>query len=195
MPNYLKIGRTDNLERRLKELDNTSTPLPFQCIYAVEVESDLNIEKLLHETFQDKRVRKNREFFEINEQSAISALKLSGGKDVTPNKDIVEDEDSKKALDKAVSKRQHFNFEMIGIKPGAIIEWARNEAFVDDDYYAEVISKKSILFEDQELSLSAAAVILLHREGLTWTKAHGPGYWLYENETLDDIRKRIEAEG
>ena len=38
MPDILKVGITDNLERRIKELDNTSTPLPFECIYAVEVE-------------------------------------------------------------------------------------------------------------------------------------------------------------
>ena len=38
MPDTIKIGITDNLERRIKELDNTSMPLPFECYYAVEVE-------------------------------------------------------------------------------------------------------------------------------------------------------------
>lgn len=37
MPDLVKIGITDNLERRIRELDNTSTPLPFECFYAVEV--------------------------------------------------------------------------------------------------------------------------------------------------------------
>ena len=57
MPGLVKIGRTNNLEDRLRSLDNTSTPLPFQCIYAVEVDKDLNIEKLLHKTFKDSKVR------------------------------------------------------------------------------------------------------------------------------------------
>ena len=35
--NYVKIGRTTNLERRLRSLDNTSVPLPFRCVFAVEV--------------------------------------------------------------------------------------------------------------------------------------------------------------
>ena len=38
MPETIKIGITDNLERRIKELDNTSTPLPLECFYAVEVQ-------------------------------------------------------------------------------------------------------------------------------------------------------------
>ena len=36
-PDTIKIRITDNLERRMKELDNTSTPLPFECFYAVEL--------------------------------------------------------------------------------------------------------------------------------------------------------------
>jgi predicted GIY-YIG superfamily endonuclease len=33
MPDLVKIGITDNLERRIRELDNTSTPLHFECFY------------------------------------------------------------------------------------------------------------------------------------------------------------------
>ena len=46
MPDTIKIGITDNLERRIKELDNTSMPLPFECYYAVEVENASAIERL-----------------------------------------------------------------------------------------------------------------------------------------------------
>ena len=45
MPDTIKIGITDNLERRIRELDNTSTPLPFECYYAVEVQDAKAIEK------------------------------------------------------------------------------------------------------------------------------------------------------
>ena len=60
----------------IKELDGTSTALPFECYYAVEVEEgqDRKIEKLLHETFDEHRVRHNREFFYINAETAKSAL-------------------------------------------------------------------------------------------------------------------------
>lgn len=34
---YVKVGRTVDLEQRLRQLDNTSVPLPFRCEFAVEV--------------------------------------------------------------------------------------------------------------------------------------------------------------
>ena len=45
---YVKVGRTTNLEQRLRSLDNTSVPLPFRCVFAVEVEDDAQVEKLVH---------------------------------------------------------------------------------------------------------------------------------------------------
>ena len=45
MPDTIKIGITDNLERRVRELDNTSVALPFECYYAVEVKDASKIEK------------------------------------------------------------------------------------------------------------------------------------------------------
>ena len=90
MPNIIKIGVTDDLSRRLRELDNTSTPLPFECFYALAVEDAQGIEKLLHEAFDDKRVRQNREFFNCTPEQAKSALKIAekmGGRDVPPPAD------------------------------------------------------------------------------------------------------------
>ena len=38
MEGLIKIGKTNtSVEQRIKELDNTSLPLPFQCFYAGEV--------------------------------------------------------------------------------------------------------------------------------------------------------------
>lgn len=32
MPEYVKVGRTNNIERRIKDLSkDTSVPLPFEC--------------------------------------------------------------------------------------------------------------------------------------------------------------------
>lgn len=62
---YVKVGRTVDLEQRLKQLDNTSVPLPFRCEFAIEVPNDVEAEKLVHQAFADARVRSNREFFEI----------------------------------------------------------------------------------------------------------------------------------
>jgi hypothetical protein len=75
MPGYAKIGRTDNLEQRIRSLDNTSVPLPFECFYAARVNDAAFVEKQLHDAFADFRVRKNREYFEISPDRVVSALK------------------------------------------------------------------------------------------------------------------------
>ena len=62
MPGYVKIGRTTNLEQRIRSLDTTSVPILF--------------ERQLHDTFLDQRVRSNREFFEISPERAVSAILL-----------------------------------------------------------------------------------------------------------------------
>ena len=63
MADMVKIGITDNVVRRVKELSGaTGVPLPFECYYAVETNNAKEVEKLLHETYEEKRIRKNREF-------------------------------------------------------------------------------------------------------------------------------------
>ena len=77
MPNYIKIGRTTNLEQRIRSLDTTGLPLPFECFYACTVKDAGFVEKQLHDAFLDHRVRSSREFFEISPERAVSALKLA----------------------------------------------------------------------------------------------------------------------
>jgi hypothetical protein len=67
MPNYVKIGKTvQRVEGRMKSPDSTRVPLPFECFYAARVEDIDFMKRQLHDAFGDQRVRKNREFFEID---------------------------------------------------------------------------------------------------------------------------------
>ena len=77
MPNYVKIGKTvQRVEERMKSLDSTGVPLPFECFYAARVEDIDFVERQLHDAFGDQRVRKNREFFEIDPARVAAALRL-----------------------------------------------------------------------------------------------------------------------
>ncbi len=77
MPGYVKVGRTDNgLEDRMRQLDNTSVPFPFECFYAARVEKARNAEQRLHDAFADHRVSSRREFFEIAPERVASALRM-----------------------------------------------------------------------------------------------------------------------
>ena len=190
MPDTIKIGITDNLERRIKELDNTSLPLPFECYYAVEVEDASKIEKKIHEGLDDKRIRDNREFFNTTPEQAKSILEIAeimGGKDVTPKGDIVETAQDKQALEKSRKIRKRFNFEMINIQPGTILNFVK-----DTTITCEVHDDRKVKFRDKITSLSDAADIVLREMGYDWSAAQGPIWWSYQGKSLSELRRERE---
>ena len=166
--NYVKVGRTTNLEQRLKTLDNTSVPLPFRCVFAVEVDDDGSVERLVHNAFADHRTRSGREFFEIDPQRVISALKLTGGRDVTPHKDIADDEEGLKALERAEGRRRIIGLFDIGLKKGDLLTFVSDETTT-----AFVVSNKKIEFEGTTESVSSAALTVLQRAGYEWRTVNG----------------------
>lgn len=184
---YVKVGKTTNLEQRLRTLDNTSVPLPFRCVYAIEVDDEAQVEKLVHQAFADHRTRTTREFFEIDAQRVIAALKLTRGRDVTPKRDIAEDIEGVKALEKATPKpRKSYKFSDAGLSEGDTIYYAN-----DDTVKAQVINEKKVLFEGDETSLSRSALMLLQREGYTWQTVNGWQYWMFEGETIEERLERL----
>ena len=183
MPDLIKIGITDNLVRRMRELDKTGTPLPFECYYAVEINDKSKIrfiEKKIHESFDDKRIRQNREFFSVTPQQAkafLEVIEAMGGKNVTPIDDIVETPQDKLALDNARKKRKRFNFSMIDLQPGTILEFAK-----DNTITCEVHDETKVKFRDATTSLSDAADIVLREMGYDWEGVRGTIWWHYEGK-------------
>ena len=189
MPDLVKIGKTNgNLEERLRQLySHSGVPLPFTCIKAVEVDDATQAEKLLHDACGDHRLNANREFFEISSQRVVAAMLLTGGADVTPKADVVEDEESLQALQK---RRERFNFRMVGIEDGTELQF-RPDFTSAEPITAVVHSHNRITFRGEVTSLSRAAQQLLGAaQGI-----QGPLYWYYKGECLDDRRRRMEQEG
>jgi hypothetical protein len=185
MPGYVKIGKTTtDLERRIRELDTTSVPLPFECFYACTVKDAAFVERQLHDAFLDRRVRSSREFFEISPERAVAALKLAEIENVTPKKDFVESREDQQALNEARTKRAAFNFNMVDIPVGAELVFSR-----DENTKARVIDNRSIEFNGEVTSLSSSAQKIL---GYDYGVA-GTYFWMYEGETLDERRRRFES--
>ena len=182
---YVKIGKTVNLEQRLKQLDNTSVPLPFRCVYAVKVSDMDAIERLAHKAFADHRVRSNREFFEVDPSRIISALKMTNGEEVTPKDDIAADEEGLEALNKP-KRRKSFTLYQAGLKDGDNLQYAK-----DSEITAEVAGARKIIFEGSEESLSSSALKLLRRDGFNWQQANGWVYWTFEDETIAERLNRL----
>ena len=184
MPGYVKVGKTTNLEQRIRSLDNSSVPLPFECFYACTVKDAAFVERQLLDAFLDHRVRSSREFFEISPERAVAILKLIEIENVTPEKDFVESKEDQIALNETKKRRAEFNFNMVDIPVGAELVFSR-----DENIKAKVVDKRNIEFNGEITSLSKSAQRIL---GYDYGVA-GPLYWKYDGETLDERKKRFES--
>lgn len=190
MPGYTKIGRTNNLEQRIRNLDTTSVPLPFECFYAARVSDSAFVERQLHDAFDDHRVRARREFFEVAPARVVSALQLAEIENVTPKEDYVESPEDQLALDKAKERRGAFNFQMVEVPVGSELTFSR-----DPKITCVVIDKKNVRFNGEAMSLSSSALHIFHQMGYEWKSVAGPDFWLFEGEALAERRLRMEGAG
>lgn len=75
---WVKIGKTKDVEKRLKDLDNTSCPLPFKIYATMKTCKYHEGEDLVHEFIahfnKDLRVRPNREYFKVSPEDALDIL-------------------------------------------------------------------------------------------------------------------------
>jgi len=190
MPDLVKIGRTTNLEERLRSLSTHSgVPVPFEVFYACEVADSVKVERQIHEGFGDHRVNPKREFFRINPERILAILKLVELRDVTPFEDVVEDRVEQESLNRERNRRETFRFSIIGIHPGSVLTFVR-----DDSIQASVVDDKKIMFDGKETSLSNSALeILRNRYGYRAQTIAGPQYWCHEGRTLSEIRQALES--
>jgi hypothetical protein len=189
MPDLIKIGMTDErLDERVKELSRqTGVPLPFEVYFACEVENMREVEKSLHNAFSDHRINPRKEFFRLNPERVISILKLLQKKDVTPLTDEFEGREEKVALEIAKERRSRFNFTFAKIPIGAIIQY-----YYDENITCTVYSEREVSYQGQVTSLNQLTLKLLQNSGRKWKSVQGPAFWLFEGETLDERRRRIE---
>lgn len=75
---WVKIGKTTNMDERLKTLYNTSLPLPFEVFATLKTTKYNEAEKLIHhyiERFTNLRIEKKREFFNVKPEDALEIFK------------------------------------------------------------------------------------------------------------------------
>ena len=203
MPGYIKIGMTSGtIEKRMKELDTTGVPLPFRCHYAVSVEDCKTKEKLIHDAFADHRRRNNREFFELAPERAVSILKALGGKEITTDNSMVgeggvlKDEDIRNDSDKKGKKQ--YDFAAVGIKPGAMLEFARplKDGTVLKCTVNDPTHKKKVSFNGVDYSLSELTrKIMKEHFGINWKQYKGPDFFKYRGEILSERKSRMLGGG
>ncbi len=73
---YIKIGFTTNINDRLKELYNTSVPLPFKVYALLKTTKYKQAEKMIHSAFKASRIGNDREFFMLKPEEALEQMKV-----------------------------------------------------------------------------------------------------------------------
>lgn len=108
---WVKIGKSAvSVEQRVKQLDGTAVPLPFEIYATLKTSKYSEVEKVVHQTIDsltDLRIRQNREFFNITPQEALNILKRLAT--VLDDAEIVEYQNEKEIIGNsnvAISKQQ-----------------------------------------------------------------------------------------
>lgn len=190
MPGLIKIGLTsDSVESRLTSLSShTGVPLPFECYFAAEVNDGARIERVLHQLFAEYRINPKREFFRLDPEKVVLAISIGPFKEVTPGVAQVEPEE-KEALEKVKARRPRIRLDTIGIKPGDVLLFSRDESI-----RAVVVADGKLEYDGEVVSPSAAALKALHKLGYKTPTASGSEHWMFDGELLDERRRRLEAE-
>lgn len=184
MPEYIKIGFTHgDVKDRLKQLDRTGTPLPFEVYYAATVENAEKEEKWLHSIFADRRARDTREFFKMNPEYATLALKRVEIQEEKIDSGLTKEQE--KEVDEVKERRSRFHFAQYGIPVGSKLTFTR-----DSNIVAEVVEGDKIKIGDKVSSLSTFAMELLGYQ----RRPQGTLYFEFEEEILDDRRRRMDNE-
>lgn len=202
---YVKLGYANDLNQRHKQL-NSSTAVPFAfrpyAVYETEEKlTDLELHKLIDKLNPDLRAietingkKRTKEFYMMSKEDAYSILesiaKISGTteklKKLAPTSE--EKKDAKIAEEnRREGKRSPFKFSMCGIKPSEKITYCRNKKIT-----AEVLDDTKILYNNEVMSLTALALMLL---GNPKSHVAGTHFFEYNGKLLSDLRIEGEKNG
>jgi len=180
---WIKIGKTDNIERRLADLSGaTGVPLPFEMYATLKTTKYHKAETMIHKMIgvlsPDKRVNPKREFFNIEPDDAVIVFKdiaeliddaeFSYGEKIT----------TQKTIDKGQIKRSPIKtFSSMGLKNGDVIEFVR-----DPQFKAVVSGDRTVSFENKEWLLSPLAWYLCEKIGQHCGYGSGFEAFRYDNK-------------
>jgi hypothetical protein len=192
MPGYVKIGltRQNDVGERVRQLDTTAIPVPFEVHFAAYVPDCAKLERTLHFVFGEKRARRNREFFTIDPDLAKAIIELVADSkvDVTDVEQSI-DTAERREIEQMRRRREVRTFTSLNVPIGATLTFAK-----DPDITCTVSQSRKVMFRGEELSPSAAALRVVHDLGYDWSAVSGMDYWEYEGVKLSQLGAAPVAE-
>ena len=205
-PDYVRIGYADDIEKRLNKL-NRSECIPFAfrvyATYGVSSRlSDLKIHSIIDKLNPNLRSIDNfmgqkrvREFYAMKPEDAYAILEaiaeIHGCIDkltlVQPSDAEIDAECvAKEIVEERKARAVPFSFSLCNIPIGATLQFYRT-ATQETDIMCTVVDNKRVEYEGDIYSLSALAAKL---SNVSYA-VHGPCYFKYNGEWLNDIRDRL----
>lgn len=203
-PDYVKIGYADNINSRLKQLNQSECiPFAFRVYATYEVSSRLSdkkvhsiIDKLnpnLRSIDNFNGQRRVREFYAMKPEEAYSIFEaiaeINGCTDklklVQPSESEIEDENV--AAEIVRTRSAPFAFSMCEIPIGAKLDFWLS-AWQPTDYVCTVADDRHVEYEGEKYTLTGLAKKLSN----TNRSINGVTYYKYNGRWLNDIRREHE---
>ena len=192
---WVKIGKSTNMEKRLKTLNTTALPLPFKVYATIKTSKYEELEKIIHKQIDrltDLRINQSREFFNVHPAQALDIFldqatalddaivtKYENGKprQMYPVLGKSKEEKEKKP------QRPPFDFSMVGLNVGDKV------IFDALNLEVKVAGRNKVEYEGRLWSLSAFCGTYLPENMHNASEAYqGPKYFSYQGKTLWEIR-------
>ena len=196
---WVKIGKSTNMEKRLKTLNTTALPLPFKVYATIKTSKYEELEKIIHKQIDrltDLRINQSREFFNVHPAQALDIFldqatalddaivtKYENGKprQMYPILEKAKEEKEKKP------QRPPFDFSMVGLNVGDKV------IFDALNLEVKVAGRNKVEYEGRLWSLSAFCGTYLPENMHNASEAYqGPKYFSYQGKTLWEIRLEKE---
>ena len=159
----IKIGMSKGPAKdRLKDLDSTPVPTPFECYAELKTDNYEIIERLVHEHFNSSRIRGNREFFNVNPEKVYNFF--SDLTKIVPNCE----------LNRYYRPEEYFLGDTY-IPIGATLHFSK-----DDSITCKVVSINQVEYNGKIWSLSGLSDELNHKKC-----GHGRRYWKYKGVPVE----------
>ena len=187
MPEYVKVGRTNNIERRIKDLSkDTSVPLPFECYAYLCVygggETSATVEKSLH-FYLGEKYTKNKEFFKTSKEVVVNFFRTA--LEINPTMELVFY--NKQEAPEKTQASSRTTFALLNIPAGSELVYKPNTEIKCTVFDSD----NKVIYNGNKTTLSAIACKIENRsvngfERFVYPASEFPG------ETLWERRKRLE---
>lgn len=202
MPDWVKIGYSEDVDERLRELNSyPATPLAFRVYAKYPVPkplADKDLLKFIDILNPDLRSRdeidgrtRTREFVSLSAEDAFEVLRcmaaIHGREDMLERCEMSVDEKKDEVVARK-ARRPNFSFARCNIPPGSVLEFWPDKK-TNSGITCIVVGDSSVDLNGTTYSLSGLAQKLKGKPSLD-----GPLYFKYNGRWLTDIRDDIERE-